>query len=97
MMSAAREIKRMNRFRDFPVGTCPASRHVAIMAEALAAGRPYPMVDEDPEHVAESLASAVGSLWQARRKLRELGYMPVADNRGVVRYRKVRTEGWNDG
>lgn len=57
----------MNRARQAAtVVTCAASRHVAIMAEALAKGRPYPMLQEEPEHCAGSLAATVGALWRAR-------------------------------
>lgn len=52
--------------------TCPASRHVHLMADALAAGKPYPMIAEDPEHCAGSLLSVLESLWKARRRIAEL-------------------------
>ena len=35
--------RRVNRARNFPTNTCPASRHLHLMAEAIAAGREYPM------------------------------------------------------
>jgi hypothetical protein len=67
-------IKLMNESRDFPNNTCPASRHVQIMAEALAKGEKYSMFDEDPEHCAGSIASVVSSLYQTRTFLKSLGY-----------------------
>lgn len=46
--------------------TCPASRHAQMIAEAVGARRPYPMLQEEPEHCAGSILSAVGSLYEAR-------------------------------
>lgn len=46
--------------------TCPASRHAQMIAEAIGARRPYPMLQEEPEHCAGSILSAVGSLFEAR-------------------------------
>jgi hypothetical protein len=71
---AKRELARVNRARmtkDVCV-TCPASRHAAMIGEALAKGRKYHMIDEEPEHVAVTLLSTVGSLWQARAELMRL-------------------------
>ena len=64
--------RRVNRARNFPTNTCPASRHVHLIADCLAAGKPYPMIDEEPEHVAGSLYSVLESLWKARTKLARL-------------------------
>ena len=66
-------IKRMNKARNFPDGTCPASRHVAIMAETLAKRRPYSMLSDEPESCAESMAATVESLWKARALLDKAG------------------------
>lgn len=65
---------KVNEVCNFPVNTCPASRHVARMAKALDKGEPYPMLQEEPEHCAESMAATVQALWQARQKLIDLGY-----------------------
>lgn len=46
--------------------TCPASRHAQMIAEAIGARKPYPMLQEEPEHCAGSILSAVGSLYEAR-------------------------------
>lgn len=80
------EMARMNRQRDFPASTCPATRHAAMIAEALILGRPYPMLVEEPEHCGGSIASAVGSAWSARRQLRRLGYTWRHDDLGRVRW-----------
>lgn len=64
--------RRVNRARNFPTNTCPASRHVHIMADRLAAGRVYHMFQEEPEHCAGSLYSVLESLWKARTELAKL-------------------------
>jgi hypothetical protein len=52
--------------------TCPASRHVMMMADALAANRKYHMLDEEPEHCAGSIYSVLESLWKARAEIKRL-------------------------
>lgn len=66
-----RELRRVKRYRDFPVNTCPASRHAEIIGEALVKGRPYPMLVEEAEHCGQSILSAVASLYEARSKLKQ--------------------------
>jgi hypothetical protein len=58
--------RRVDRARHFPDNTCPASRHLHMIAEALAAGKPYPMLTEEPEHCAITMLSVLESLWKAR-------------------------------
>ena len=58
--------KRANKARNFPTNTCGASRHVAMMADALIKPGRYPMFEEEPEHCAASLFDTVESLWSAR-------------------------------
>jgi len=62
----------VNRARKFPTNTCPASRHLHLMAEALATGKPYPMLQEEPEHCALTMLAVLESLWKARTKLEKL-------------------------
>lgn len=69
-----RLLRRMRRNRRFPDNTCPASRHAQLVAETLAEGRDYPMLREEPDHVAGSIASVVGDLYAARTMLDRLGY-----------------------
>lgn len=71
---AKRELLRMRKARAVKdVGvTCPASRHAAMIGEALAKKRKYHMIDEEPEHVAATLLSTVASLWTARADLLRL-------------------------
>lgn len=80
-------IESMQDARDFMVNTCPASRHVQIMAENLHKTGSDPMLQEDPAHCAESLASVVSSLYQARSFLIKLGYTWTSDAEGKVTWR----------
>lgn len=59
-------LKRVDQARDFPTNTCPASRHLHMIAKALAAGEPYPMLTEEPEHCAETMLAVLESLWILR-------------------------------
>jgi hypothetical protein len=61
--------RRVNRARKFPDNTCPASRHLHLMAEQLAAGKPYTMLHDEPQHCAATMLSVLESLWKARTKL----------------------------
>lgn len=79
-----RALRRLGRTRRFPDNTCPASRHVQLIAERLAKGRDYPMIAEEPEHVAGSLASVVADLYAARTLLDRLGYARKARPDGAV-------------
>jgi len=64
--------RRVDRARKFPDNTCAASRHLHLIAKALAAGCPYPMLAEEPEHCAASMLSVLESLWKARTRLAAL-------------------------
>ena len=65
-------LRRCERARKFPHNTCPPSRHVLIIAECLAKGQPYAMLEEDPECVAGSLLWTVAALWKARTEIARL-------------------------
>lgn len=52
--------------------TCPASRHVFMMADALAKRGKYHMFDEDPEHCASGIFAVLESLWKARAEIDRL-------------------------
>lgn len=58
--------------RNFPANTCGASRHVQLIAEAILSGNPYPMLQEDPAHCAESMLATVAALWEVRTELARL-------------------------
>lgn len=62
----ANQLRRTRKARQFCRNTCPASRHVHLIAESLARGKKYHMIDEEPEHVAGSLLSVLESLWKLR-------------------------------
>lgn len=64
--------RRALRASNFPRNTCPASRHLRMMAEALAAGRKYHMFDEEPEHCAETIYSVLESLWKLRTRVQAI-------------------------
>ena len=64
--------RRVNRARKFPVNTCSSSRHLHIMADTLASGKPYLMLIDEPEHCAMSIYAVLESLWKARTELARL-------------------------
>lgn len=70
--------RRVNRVRDFPENTCSASRHLHLMASQLAAGKPYSMLQEEPQHCAMTMLSVLESLWKARTELARLKRPNVA-------------------
>jgi len=97
------EVKKMQASRDFGVNTCPASRHTQMIAEALCTAHSgstlselYPMLEEEPEHCAASIASVVNSLYQARSFLRSLGYEWTVENNTVI-WRKEDPDPWYEG
>lgn len=55
-----------------PLVTCPASRHVHIMADRLRLDGKYTMFDEEPVHCSESLYATLANLWAARHRIIEL-------------------------
>lgn len=62
-------VARADRARDFPKNTCPASRQVQMIGEALVKGEKYHMIDDEPEYVGSALLSVVASLYEARTSL----------------------------
>lgn len=69
--------RRAGRARNISV-TCPASRHLHLMADRLAAGKPYPMLTEEPQHCAESILAVLAALWTARAQLARLQFKAAA-------------------
>lgn len=63
-------LRRVERARRFPDNTCPASRHVHMMAKGLLTKRGYGMLRDphESEHCAVSLLSVLESLWKARTR-----------------------------
>lgn len=79
-------VKRMNDARDFPANTCGASRHAAMIAEALCKQEGYPMLAEEPEHCGGSIAATVAMLWECRVKLaKAVSALNVIDYRLAAR------------
>ncbi len=68
MTDLANARRRVNRAREFMGNTCPASRHLHMMAETLAIGQVYHMLEEEPKHCAETMLSVLESLWKLRTK-----------------------------
>lgn len=64
--------RRASRAKRFPDNTCPASRHLHLMAQRLSAGKPYPMLADEPRQCAETMLAVLASLWEARTKLAKL-------------------------
>lgn len=58
--------RRVNRARNKAGVTCPASRHLHMIADVLASGKPYPMLTEEPEHCAGTMYAVLESLWKLR-------------------------------
>ncbi|GEM_PF-2611940 len=55
-----------------PHVTCPASRHVDMMADALSKGEQWWSIHETPEYGARAMWSVVESLWKARARIHKL-------------------------
>lgn len=60
--------RRVSRARNFPENTCPASRHLHMIADGLLSKHGYPMLQDEPAHCAESILAVLASLWEARTK-----------------------------
>ena len=85
-------VSQMQQAREFPVNTCPASRHVQMIAEELYTMGAYPLLQDDPHHCAESIASVVSSLYQARSFLLSLGYSWSVNVDGDIEWKKDAQE-----
>jgi hypothetical protein len=60
--------RRVNRAKKFPNNTCPASRHLHIMAETLVKGKK----NFDDSQCAGAMLSVLESLWKVRTELTRL-------------------------
>jgi len=56
--------RRVNRARNFPANTTPASRHLHTMAEILVNGKQYPMLQEEREYCGETMLCVLEELWK---------------------------------
>lgn len=77
--------RRANKVRKFPHNTCPASRHLHIMAEGMLKGG-YPMLQEEPEHCAESILATIAALWEARTALAKINGISARPTELNVRF-----------
>jgi hypothetical protein len=63
-------IKQMRRelkaARNFPSNTTPASRHLELIADALATGKPYAMLHEEPKHCAITMYAVLIGFYNRR-------------------------------
>lgn len=64
--------RRIRKARLFPVNTCPSSRHVQMMGEYLPTKKGYPMLQEEPEHCAQSILATVAALYEKRTEAARL-------------------------
>jgi len=62
--------RRVARAERFPHNTCPASRHLRMIADELRRGD-CPQLREDPEHCAATMLSVLESLWKLRTKTKK--------------------------
>ena len=67
LRNAQRRVMRA-RTNDFN-WTDPCSRHLHLMADALAAGETYAMLTEEPGFCAETMYAVLESLWKLRAKV----------------------------
>lgn len=65
-------IKRLRKVRSFPTNTCPCSRHAQMIGENLVRDKPYPMMQEEPEHCGGSILATVLALYEARGEIAKL-------------------------
>lgn len=72
--------EQVEQARNFPENTCPASRHLYMMADYLSKGEPYQMLADEPLHCAETMLAVLGSLWKARTELAKLNAVAQAPN-----------------
>ena len=66
-------LRALEKARIGPSVTCPASRHAAMIADALLTGAAYPMLTEEPTHCGETIAAVVTALWEARALIAQEG------------------------
>lgn len=70
--AALTAIERMEDAQIGPHVTCPASRHVSMIAEDLARFGSHTPVVSHPRNCASSMAATVQALWDARAELTRL-------------------------
>lgn len=73
--------RRAERARRFAENTCPASRHLHMMADQLANGI-WPTFWVEPKHAAESIYAVLEALWKCRTELQRIKGKKTANPRG---------------
>lgn len=90
--------KRIRKARKFPHNTCPASRHVQMMGEYLPTKSGYPMLQEEPEHCAQSILVTVLALYETRSELSRLAHAVYAgdDSKPIIKlaHDVLKRHGW---
>jgi hypothetical protein len=85
-------LSQMQQNRKFMANTCPASRHAQLIAEQLYTTGAYSLLQDEPHHCAETIASVVSSLYQARSFLLSLGYSWSVNIDGDIEWKKDAQE-----
>ena len=65
-------IRRVEKARNFPYNTTPASRHVALIGQHLYEDGKAFSLEDDPQHCGESMLLAVADLWETKKKFDHL-------------------------
>lgn len=61
-------IQRVEKARNFPYNTTPASRHVAMMGRRLVEDGKSFSLDDDPQHCGESMLLTVADFWETKER-----------------------------
>jgi hypothetical protein len=97
--AARKKVHDARRADGKTIVTCPASRHAQMIGEYLGTRRPYAMLQEEPEHCAESILSTVASVYRLRLRVYNLEAALVRAREGFI---SARATGqpilpeWND-
>jgi hypothetical protein len=85
----------VSRARRFPDNTCPASRHVQLIAENLIRYGRDGVMESEPKHAAESMLVVLEHLWKARSEMQQLSTHRCVLSRAATELRalakKLRT------
>lgn len=65
-------INRVEKARNFPHNTTPASRYIAMIGQHLFEDGKSFSLDDDPQHCGESMLLTVADLWETKNKIHEL-------------------------
>lgn len=65
-------LRDLRKVRNYPTNTCPCSRHAQMIGENLVREKPYPMLQEEPEHCGGSILATVLALYEARTEIERL-------------------------